>query len=291
VETRRYREKQAVSQLVDRDFVRIAEGQVHLHRIDAPQADRPPVLLLHASPASSRFMVPLMQAVADGRRMVIAPDTLGNGDSPAPMGDAPDIAYFAGSMIRLADAMGVERFDVYGSHTGARSACEQAAAYPDRVRRAVFDGITEYDEEVRQRILAHYAPTVVPDDYGQHLVWAFNFVRDQALYFPYFDRRAENRLPGDIPPAGVLNDVVIDVLKALDTYHKPYLAAFSYPAFERMKAIKGPVLLLRAAKELAVLNAAIASALESLSEGCSAPVESDPAAKAAAMLEFYDAAD
>jgi len=280
-----------VTQIVDRDFVRIAEGQVHLHRIDAPDAAAPPVLLLHASPASSRFMVPLMQALADGRRMVIAPDTLGNGDSPAPVGDAPDIAYFADSMIRLADAMGIDRFDVYGSHTGARIACELAAAYSDRVRRAVFDGITEYGADVRQRILDNYAPTVVPDDYGQHLVWAFNFVRDQALYFPYFDRRAENRLPGDIPPASVLNDVVIDVLKALTTYHKPYLAAFTYPAFDRMKAIRGPVLLLRAAKELAVLNAAITAALDSLADGRSVAVDSNTASKAAAMLVFFDAVD
>ncbi|MEC3947481.1 alpha/beta hydrolase [Sphingobium sp. HWE2-09] len=276
---------------VDRAFIRIAEGQVHLHAIEAPEADRPPVLLLHASPASSRFMVPLMQALADGHRSVIAPDTLGNGNSPAPVGEAPDIAYFADSMVRLADAMGIDRFDVYGSHTGARIACELAAAHPDRVRRTVFDGITEYDADVRQRILDNYAPTVVPDDYGQHLVWAFNFVRDQALYFPYFDRRAENRLPGDIPPAHILNDVVIDVLKALDTYHKPYLAAFRYPAFERMKAIAGPVLLLRAAKELAVLNIAITTALDSLPDGRSVAVNSSPSAKAAAMLEFLDAAD
>lgn len=280
-----------MSHPVDRAFIRIAEGQVHLHHIHAPEADKPPVLLLHASPASSRFMVPLMQALADGRRTLIAPDTLGNGDSPAPVGEAPDIAYFADSMVRLADAMGIDRFDVYGSHTGARIACELAAAHPDRVRRTVFDGITEYDADVRQRILENYAPTVVPDDYGQHLVWAFNFVRDQALYFPYFDRRAENRLPGDIPPASILNDVVIDVLKALDTYHKPYLAAFRYPAFERMKAIAGRVLLLRASKELAVLNTAITTALDALPDGRSVAVDSSPSVKAAAMLKFFDAAD
>ncbi|MET0241210.1 MAG: alpha/beta fold hydrolase [Sphingobium sp.] len=275
---------------VDRAFVRIREGQVHLHRIEQPGATRPPIILLHASPASSRFMVPLAQALADGRRMVIAPDTLGNGDSPAPEGDQPDICYFADSVVRLADALGIDRFDVYGSHTGARIACELAAAHPDRIRRAVFDGITEYDAETSQRIIDNYAPQVEPDDYGRQLLWAFNFVRDQALYFPYFDRRAENRLPGDIPPASVLQDVVIDVLKALGTYHKPYIAAFRYRAFERMKAITAPVLLLRAAKELAVLNAAISSALDALADGRSVPVESDVHAKAAAMLAFFDEA-
>lgn len=275
-------------QQVDRDFVRIREGQVHLHRIDQPDATRLPLFLLHASPASSRFMVPLAQALADGKRTVIAPDTLGNGDSPAPEGDAPDIAYFADAMVRLADAMGIERFDVYGSHTGARIACELAAAHPDRIGRAVFDGITEYDAETSQRIIDNYAPQVEPDDYGRQLLWAFNFVRDQALYFPYFDRRAENRLPGDIPPANVLQDVVIDVLKALGTYHKPYIAAFRYRAFERMRAVKAPVLLLRAAKELAVLNAAITAALDALADGRSVAVESDTTSKAQAMLAFLD---
>ncbi len=277
-----------MAQQVDRLFVRIREGQVHLHRIEQPDAVRPPVFLLHASPASSRFMVPLAKGLADGRRSVIAPDTLGNGDSPAPEGEQPDIAYFADSMVRLADAMGIERFDVYGSHTGARIACELAAAHPDRVRRAVFDGITEYDAETSQRIIDNYAPQVEPDDYGRQLVWAFNFVRDQALYFPYFDRRAENRLPGDIPSAQILQDVVIDVLKALGTYHKPYIAAFRYRAFERMRAISAPVLLLRASKELAVLNAAITAALDALADGRSVPVESDVTAKAAAMLAFLD---
>ena len=275
-----------MSARIDRDFVRIAEGQVHLRRIDAPAAAAPPLFLLHASPASSRFMTGLMTALADGNRTVIAPDTLGNGDSPAPAPAEPDIAYFADSVLRLADAMGIETFDVYGTHTGARIACELAAIAPGRVRGAILDGIREYDDQTRETVLANYAPTHKPDEHGTHMVWAFHFVRDQSLYFPHFQRDPAHRLPGFMPDPRILHEAAIDVLKAIDTYAKPYLAAFRYRALERMPHITAPVLLLRAERELAVLNAAIADMAALLPQGTIADVASEPAAKARAILAF-----
>jgi pimeloyl-ACP methyl ester carboxylesterase len=275
--------------MIERAFVRLDEGQVHLRIAEAEAPTAPPIILLHASPSSSRWMVPLMEALAGNGRTVIAPDTLGNGDSPPPTGEAPDIAYFADSVIRLADAMGIDRFDVYGAHTGARIACELAAAYPTRVRATVLDGIKEYDDATREKILAHYAPKVPVDAHGTHMIWAFNFVRDQALYFPHFEQNAEHRLPGHMPSAQILHDATLDVLKALDTYPLPYLAAFRYRPLARLPAIATPVLLLKSALELAVLNAAIDEAAALLRHGQVAAVASDPASKAAAMLHFFDA--
>ena len=171
-----------------------------------PPPPRRPLFLLHASPASSRFMTGLMTALADGNRTVIAPDTLGNGDSPAPAPAEPDIAYFADSVLRLADAMGIETFDVYGTHTGARIACELAAIAPGRVRGAILDGIREYDDQTRETVLANYAPTHKPDEHGTHMVWAFHFVRDQSLYFPHFQRDPAHRLPGFMPDPRILHE-------------------------------------------------------------------------------------
>ena len=271
---------------IERAFLRIDEGQVHLRQIVRPDAAEPPIFLLHASPSSSRSMVPLMSALADGKRSVIAPDTLGNGDSPAPAATEPDIAYFADSVLRLADALGIERFDVYGAHTGARIACELGVIARNRVRATILDGIREYDGETREAVLANYAPRRAPDDHGTHLVWAFHFVRDQALYFPHFQRDPEHRLPGFMPPARVLHDASLDVLKALDTYALPYLAAFRYRPLERLPLIEGPVLLLRAERELAVLNAAIAEMAALLQRGEVAETPSDPEGKAATITRF-----
>ena len=186
---------------IERAFVSLREGQVHLRRLAGAQSRGPPLLLLHASPVSSWAMQGLMEALHQGNpdRLAIAPDTLGNGDSAAPEVPHPDIAYFADSVRRLIDAMELPRIDIYGAHTGARIACEFAAAYPDRVDHLVLDGITEYDDAMRKLIVDNYAPQVQPDDYGRHLLWAFNFVRDQALHFPYFLRDPAHRLTNTMP--------------------------------------------------------------------------------------------
>lgn len=280
---------QAMSKIdIERAFVRLAEGQVHLRRLAAVDKDAPPLLLFHASPASSWFVQGLMQALrqAGVNGEIIAPDTLGNGDSCAPAEPEPDIGYFADAMLRLCDALGIARVDLYGTHTGARIACEFAAAYPDRTRKVVLDGITEYSDDLRDAVIASYAPLVEPDEYGRHLIWAFNFCRDQALYFPHFMKEPANRLAVPLPPAATLHRITLDVLKALDTYSKPYIAAFRYRAFERMGRIRAPVLLLKPETELELLNRSVARALETLETGSSAVVAPGEAAKSAAIAPF-----
>ena len=278
---------------IRRAFVTLTEGQLHLRQLDVGAPTGPPkipLLMLHASRASSWSLQGLMTALraAGSQAPLIAPDTLGNGDSVAPTVEKPDIAYFADSMRRLLDALELPRVDVYGSHTGARIACEFAAAYPDRVRRVVLDGITEYDDELRAQIIANYAPTIVPDDYGRQFVWAYNFVRDQALHFPWFMRDPAHRLSVPVPPADILHRAALDVLKALDTYAKPYIAAFEYRAYTRMPAIRAPVLLLKPDSELPVLRAAVEKALSLLPDARVATVVGGDASKAAAMHTFLE---
>ena len=69
--------------LPERAFCRIAEGQVHYRVVHGDPA-KAPIVLLHASPSSSRSTAPLAQALAPFGRTVIAPDTLVNGYSPPP---------------------------------------------------------------------------------------------------------------------------------------------------------------------------------------------------------------
>ena len=265
---------------------------MHLRRLDAPASKANPLLLLHASPSSSWSLQGLMTALhaAGAVRTLIAPDTLGNGDSVPPAGDRPDIAYFADSNLRLIDALGFRRVDLYGAHTGARIACEFAAAYPERVGRVILDGIIEYDDAMRKLIIDNYAPQVAADDYGRQFVWAFNFVRDQALHFPHFLRDPAHRLSVTMPPAAILHRATLDVLKALDTYWKPYIAAFEYRAYARLPAIHAPVLLLKPDTELPVLTAAVGKAAGLLRDASIAAVAGGDAPKAAAMAAFLAAA-
>ncbi len=272
---------------IERAFVRLDEGQVHLRRLPASGPGLP-LLLFHASPASSWFMAGLMLALraAGHEGEIIAPDTLGNGDSPPPAVAEPDIAYFADAMRRMCDALGIAKADLYGTHTGARIACEFAAAYPDRTGKLVLDGITEYPDTFREEVIANYAPSVEPDEYGRHLIWAFNFCRDQALYFPHFKKGPETRLGGAMPPPAVLHRITLDVLKALDTYPKPYIAAFRYRAFERMPHVRAATLLLKPENELALLNQSVETALDLLRRSRAQTVAAGDAPKAAAIAAF-----
>jgi pimeloyl-ACP methyl ester carboxylesterase len=244
--------------LIERRFVRLTEGLVHVRELSAADQTKVPLYLMHPSPASARGLEPLMLALRKhgANQHLIAPDTLGNGDSAPPAPDKPDIAYYADSVRRVLDALGIERADIYGSHTGCRTAAELAILYPDRVNRVVFDGITDYEPSLKTEILAHYAPAMLPDEFGRHLIWAFNFVRDQVFHFPYFMRDPAHRNTRPMPTPEQLHAHTVDVLKGLTTYHKAYIAAFEYEARERLPHITQRVLVLEADTEPAHLKAA-----------------------------------
>ncbi|WP_159982022.1 MULTISPECIES: alpha/beta fold hydrolase [unclassified Novosphingobium] len=256
---------------IDRGFVRIAEGQVHYRSLPAlpgAQGARP-LVMLHLSPASSRSLEPLMAALrgAGHEGAILAPDTLGNGDSARPAHADADIAYFAGSTVRMADALGLGAFDLYGSHTGARIACEIAVSRPDRVGALVMSGITEYDDATQALYTESYVPRVEPDEYGRQMVWGFHFVRDQHLFAPYFRREAAFRLAKDVPPPEVLHEGALDILKALDTYHIPYLAAFGYRTYARAALVRAPALLMQPEWGPPKLNAAAADIAAAMRDG------------------------
>jgi pimeloyl-ACP methyl ester carboxylesterase len=241
---------------MERRFTRIAEGLVHLRIMPGNGI---PVLMIHASPASARALEPLMQALQDSGMTapLLAPDTLGNGDSAPPAEETPETAYYADSLRRVLDTLQIDRVDLYGAHTGARTACEFAILFPDRVRRLVLDGIVDYPPDLKRDILAHYAPAVTPQEDGTHLLWAFNFVRDQVFHFPYFRRDPAHRQSSrPMPSAEYLHAHVVDVLKGLTTYHKAYGAAFRYPVAERLPLIRTPTLVLQADVEPQALQSA-----------------------------------
>lgn len=229
--------------LLDRAFLRLAEGLVHYRHAGTRRRGTPlPLYLAHAGPGSSRAFEPLLPPF--GRtRFAFAPDMLGNGDSAPPAAEDVEIAYYVDAAVRIIDALGLETVDFYGSHTGAQIGVELALAQPRRVRRLVLDGIPLFTPEFRQKLLANYAPKKTPDEFGGHLDWAWHFVRDQQLYWPWFDRTPGNRLANAVPPPAQLQASVTDVLKALDTYHIAYRAAFRQDTAALLPQLRCPVLI------------------------------------------------
>ena len=105
--------------LVRRRFMDMPFGQIHYR--EAGTSDFPPLMLLHASPGSSKQLEFLIENL--GKQFhVIAPDTMGNGDSTPPKQEQPEISDYANAMIVFSDQLGWEKMHLYGTHTGARIA-------------------------------------------------------------------------------------------------------------------------------------------------------------------------
>lgn len=268
--------------MIDRHFVRLKEGLVHYRQAGTDQA-APPILMMHPSPASSALLEPLMESLCASRR-VIAPDTLGNGES-APPKDNPDMVYYADSMLRFLDALGVDRFDVYGSHTGSHIGIELALLCPERVRHLAMHGIALLSESEREEFLAHYAPEQAPDVYGSQFNWAWHYIRDQMIFYPHFRKTASNlRTDAQLDPE-FLHNLTLGLLKNLSHYHKTYHAVFRHQVLERLARVSTPACLLTHDHD------PLASAVEGVTAHCTnveivTLADASPATESAGLLAW-----
>ena len=111
----------------------IDTGEVRLHAVTG--GDGPPLLLVHGWPQTWYAWRMLMPALARDFS-VVAVDQRGIGLSGKPQG-AYDTGTLANDLVALMDALGHQRFALYGTDVGMPIAYALAADHPDRVDRLV----------------------------------------------------------------------------------------------------------------------------------------------------------
>ena len=233
---------------IRRSFADLADGQIHLRH--AGPTDGTPLALIHPSPGSSKQLEPLMTALAKRGRRCVAPDTSGNGDSdPLPL-DQPEIPDLAEAAFAALSDCTTGPLDLYGSHTGASIAMEIAIAHPDRVRSLTIEGVGLYSGGLQSDVLARYAREIRPDAEATHQMKVWHFCRDQHLFWPYYNRTAEGRLPDGLPDDDTLHDFVVEVLKAMRSYHLSYRAAFRWPKADRLPLLRVPTLVMSSPSDM-----------------------------------------
>lgn len=208
---------------IQRRFVSVNGRQVH-YRI---AGSGPALLLIHQSPQNSRMWAAMQQRYAD-RYTVIAPDTPGFGYSDALPGNPMTIAEFGAATLQFVDALGLQRFAVFGMHTGGLIATWLAWANPTRVAALVVDGYAAFTPQESTLYGDAYLPPFLPQWDGSHLRWLWSRMREQKYYFPWYDGRAEAAMA--IPPQTTESsrETVMDVLDVGDTYRAGYAAAFRH---------------------------------------------------------------
>ncbi|PVG80799.1 hypothetical protein DDE18_21345 [Nocardioides gansuensis] len=252
-----------------RRYVRTGHGTSHV-RIDG-DPDAPVLLLVHGSPGSADSFAPLIADLARDH-LVVSPDTLGNGYSSAPRGDAPQIGDFADASAAVLEELGLGPVEVYGSHTGACIALELACRRPDLVSRVVADGVPFLDEELRRDILANYFVDLAPQPHGEHLVRAWHVTRDAQLWWPWYRPTADAARPTAPAEVERLHALVMEWVKSGPTYQHSYRAAFGYDTRSRLAAVSVPVLVCATSEDM------LREGSEAASAGAVSFVELDPAA-------------
>lgn len=225
----------------ERHYVTLENGQMHYLRAGSGA----PVVLTHASPMSSEVMRPWIEALAD-RFTVFAVDTAGYGQSDPLPGGAdgdPVIEDYAARVLEFADAVGLDRFVLAGTHTGSKIALAVAVAAPDRVAQLVMDGLGLYTDAELDDQLVHYTPPIVPTWHGGHLLEAWHRVRNMWVFWPWYRREADRRLDESLPDADALHQMTFDMLRAQPDWGQSYRAAFRYDARGALLQLKVPTIL------------------------------------------------
>jgi hypothetical protein len=88
---------------------------------------------------------------------------------------------------------------------------------------------------------------VIPQWDGSHLAWAWGRVREQTVFFPWYEHARANRMDFDMPDADSLQASLLEFLRAGEHYHEAYRAAFDYRGELALPEMRVPALLTAAA--------------------------------------------
>jgi len=216
-------------------YVRVDERDVHFHVIGRGR----PLVMLHASPGSSRTLIPLARALAGWQ--VLAFDTAGCGRSDPLAASRPSIDDYARATLAVMDRLGLPRCPVYGTHTGAKIALALAHLAPERIGGLILDGLGISTDAERREQLSRYTPRHVPRQDGTHLVSVWHQVRDMTLFWPWYRQTASAvRVNGPAPRPETIQGPVVDMLGAHATFPALYRAAFDYCAERRLEGVTVP---------------------------------------------------
>jgi pimeloyl-ACP methyl ester carboxylesterase len=213
---------------IRRQLVNTRFGHMHVRLSGASTANAQlPLVLLHMTPLSGAMYDPLLPLF--GRdRLAIAPDRLGFGFSD--VSDRPlSMAEYAATTVDALDALGIEAFDVVGTHTGSVEAVELASAQPHRVRKVVLVSIPAYTAQELEERTYRLAGVPPPVEDGSHLNWHW---KRRFLY---------REPPYDLP---LFQWRLLQELLAGPNVWWPYKAVFDYAMAEQLRRLEQPVLVL-----------------------------------------------
>lgn len=188
-------------------------GQIHVRIAEARNdARRPALICLHQSPKCGLEFDTFMREASQDR-MVIAPDYPGYGMSDAaPSEEATTIPMYASEMWRVANAMGLDKVDLFGNHTGAKVAAEMATQQGDRVRAIAMISAAILTDEEREMFKDMFTPIPLDEEHSRFKI--------------SWDRIIERRGPGQT--LEMMDRSIFMNMMGGEAYEWGHVAAFAW---------------------------------------------------------------
>ena len=211
---------------IKKGYVDTSDGQVHYRALNGGFG--PPIVLFHMTASTSESYESLMLALGE-QAPTIAIDTPGYGESFKPTKE-PSIEYVSDIVIEALDAMGVDRFHVFGHHTGASIALELACAHPERTISATLNGICSLGQpEEGEAVRAAQCYPNPPAPLGESMLNGWARVTKGL------------EVPGLSLPDELLHRELVAYLKAGEDWSWAYRAVFCYDAEAKLNAVTRPI--------------------------------------------------
>lgn len=228
-----------------RGYADTSQGQVHYRTA----GEGAPLVLLHATPRSSRIFERLV-ALLGRQYRVVALDTLGFGNSdPLPPGASMDD--LARMVVEAMDAIGLQKASILGYHTGNKIAAAVGASHPRRVDKLLLVGMSHslvVDRSSREAAIHALVDGVLDQPGPAEMLrrWAAVYSDvSQTWWKP--DMVGKAGLAMD--DLGELEREVLDKIQARQSVDPVYRANFAFDFAAALAKIERPTLVLEFATE------------------------------------------
>jgi pimeloyl-ACP methyl ester carboxylesterase len=272
-----------------RDYVDVRGGQLRI--LKNSEGTGRPVVILHDALGS----IDSVESIARGfiaKRPILAIELPGHGESDNLLQSrSPSIADYAAIVHRALSALKLDCVDVVGLGFGGLVGLELALRYRQTTNALVLLGVADLEGTHAETFKSQGIPSIEPDWFGGYLLHAWHTLRDQGLFWPWYDRRGRSAIKQEpqIDPVRIQQHV-LELFRSNGGWQRALKAQYSYPWRRKIKAAMGladlPVLL--AVSSIDPLRESTVRAAETLKK---IPIRLLPEAESrwsVALLKFFE---
>jgi pimeloyl-ACP methyl ester carboxylesterase len=221
-----------------RDYIPTRYGLTYT-RAYGLDRDETLVLFLHDLPGGIDLHQEQIAELASVRP-VVAFDLCGNGYSEFTDTGTPTIEVWVEQILDCLTFMEIDKVDVYAFGTSAAVAVELARKHPALVETITFRSPPAVESDPGHDFAHRYAPDINPSWEGANFLRLWHHLRDQQIWYPWYDRRIEcaRKVRLEIEPS-LLQQKALIMLQQPQHYQPIWQEVLSYPLLEKLGALAG----------------------------------------------------